>query len=87
MSISFHRDGSARRILATISPGERFGNFERDVGASLERHPEQADWDLIIDDRGPLEDITVAGMARIAEMYRSRSTGGHPRTVVITTDR
>lgn len=86
MTITFERDGTARRVLATISPGERFANYEREVATSLDLHPDWVDWDLIIDDQGPLDDITVDGMARIAEMYNRRTRGVHSHTVVITSD-
>jgi enamine deaminase RidA (YjgF/YER057c/UK114 family) len=86
MPISFQRDGSARRILATLTPGERWEHYERMLEAELNRHPEWADWDWIIDDHGPLDDISVAGMSHAAELYRRHSTGAPTRTVVVTTD-
>jgi hypothetical protein len=86
MPISFQRDGSARRVLATLTPGERWDRYEQRLEDELNRHPDWADWDWIIDDRGPLDDISVAGMSYAAELYRRHTTGVRARTVVVTMD-
>jgi hypothetical protein len=86
MPITIQRDG-VRRILAKLTPGERWTHYVRVLETQLNRHPEWADWDWIIDDRGPLDDISVQGMTQAAALYRRHATGVRSRTVVVTTDR
>lgn len=89
MPVTVSTERARRRVLATVPPGTRWPDFQTAVLGAIERSPEITDWNWIIDDQGPMDDVDVAGMVRIGEAFRR--LGNHPGegtyTIVITTDR
>lgn len=89
MSVTIEIKAASRRVIATVPSGVRWAAFETAVLAAVNRAPVLTDWNWLIDDQGPMEDVDVEGMARIGEAFRAR-TSQPPRplyTVVVTTDR
>ncbi len=89
MSVSFDHDATLRRSIATVPAGTPWRRFEQAVLKDVQGRPEVADWDLIIDDQGPMDDVDAEGMVRIGELFRSlvRSPERRTYTVVVTQDR
>ncbi len=89
MAVTFHHEPDRRRLLVTISPGTRWTAFEAAIMKALADQPAIADWNLIIDDQGPTEDVTVDGMVRMGEAFRrlARQPERDTFTVVVTADR
>jgi hypothetical protein len=89
MSVSIELDEDLRRATAVVPPDTRWSSFEKTVLAEVEREPVLTDWNWIIDDQGPMDDVDVAGMIRIGEAFRRLATEPLRRThtVVVTTDR
>ena len=77
-----------RRLIVSVPPNVRWSHMEKAVLDAVQRAPELTGWDWIIDDQGPIDDVDVAGMARIGEVFRALAVGpAHAtHTVVVTTD-
>lgn len=88
MSVTIELDESLRRATAVVPTGTRWSSFERIVLAAVERDPALTDWNWIIDDQGPMDDVDVAGMIRIGEAFRRLASDPlrQTHTVVVTTD-
>jgi hypothetical protein len=89
MSVVFETHGPLRRVIAVVPPGTPWASFERAALAAVEHAPTLTDWNWIIDDQGPMDDVGVAGMMRIGEAFRRLANDPLRRshTVVVTTDR
>lgn len=89
MSISFELDQARRRAIATVPPGTSWIKFEKAVLAAVAGDPDLTDWNWIIDDQGPIDDVDVGGMVRIGETFcrLASAAGCNTYTVVVTTDR
>ena len=55
----------------------------------LARKPELTDYDWIIDDQGPMDDVDVYAMTTTGEMFRTLSSKANRTTftIVVSTDR
>lgn len=89
MSVTIETDQARRRATATVPPGTSWATFERAALAAVNATPELADWNWIIDDQGPIDDVDVGGMVRIGEAFcrLASAAGRNTHTVVVTTDR
>jgi hypothetical protein len=89
MPVTIEADEELQRVTVTIPPGIRWASFEAAAREAIARAPDLTDWMWIIDDRGPIDDIDVAGMIRIGEDFRrlSRDPLRRTYTVVVTNDR
>lgn len=89
MAVTFHLDPARRRAVAIVPPGTRWADFHAAVLAAVEQAPELTDWNWIIDDQGPMDDVEVAAMVRTGEAFRRLAATPERRTftIVITTDR
>lgn len=89
MAVIVEVDAALRRVTALVPPGTRWASFEEVALTEINRAPILTDWNWIIDDQGPMDDVDVAGMIRIGEVFR-RLTSDPSRqshTIVVTTDR
>lgn len=89
MAVTFQNDPVRRRTLVTVPPGTRWATFETAFIRAISEQPEIADWNLIIDDEGPIDDVSVDGMVRLGEVFRrlSREPERDTFTVAVTRDR
>lgn len=89
MTVAIQTDPGKRRAIVTVPPGARWATFEAALLDAVAREPAITDWNLIIDDQGPIEDVAVDGMARIGEVFRrlAREPERQTWTIVVTTDR
>ncbi len=89
MSVSIEIDEILQRAIAVIPPGTRWSSFETAALVEVNRTPRLTEWNWIIDDQGPMDDVDVAGMMRIGEAFRrlTRDPQRQNHTVVVTTDR
>ena len=89
MPVTIDTDEKLQRVIVTISAGTRWASFEAATLATIALEPDLTEWTWIIDDRGPIEDIDVAGVARIGAEFQRRVRDPLRRTytVVVTTDR
>ena len=89
MPVTFQSDPERRRVVVTVPPGTRWAAFESATVGAIEAAPELTDWNWIIDDQGPIDDVGVEGMVRIGETFRrlAREPERPTWTVVVTTDR
>lgn len=87
VTIQSHR--AQQRVVAIVPPGTRWIDFQASVLSSVEQAPELTDWNWIIDDQGPIDDVDVAGMVAIGEAFRTLAVSPEQRTftVVVTQDR
>ena len=78
-----------RRVLATVPPQTRWSSFHAETIAVVRASPVLTDYDWIIDDQGPMDDVDVKGMADTGEVFRKLASDGDAQTftVVITSDR
>ena len=88
MPVTLETDPVRRRVIVRVPPNVRWSRMEKTVVDAVLRAPELTGWDWIIDDQGPIDDVDVAGMARIGEAFRALAAGpSHStHTVVVTTD-
>ena len=87
MPVTLEIDTIRRRVTVTVPPDARWAHMERAIMDAVRRTPELTGWDWIIDDQGPLDDVEVAGMARIGAAFRDHAGPAHStHTVVVTTD-
>lgn len=89
MSVTIEVHEALQRATATVPPGTRWSAFEAAVLTAVNRTPRLTEWNWIIDDQGPMDDVDVAGMIRIGEAFRRLASDppGQLHTVVVTTDR
>ena len=89
MPVTIDTDEKLQRVIVTISEGTRWASFEAATLSTIAIEPDLTEWTWIIDDRGPIEDIDVAGVARIGAEFQRRVRDPLLRTytVVVTTDR
>ena len=89
MPVTFETDPERRRVHVTVPPGTRWAVFEAAVLGAVDRSPALTDWNWIIDDQQPMDDVDAAGMARIGQIFRQLAREPERRTwtVVVTTDR
>jgi hypothetical protein len=75
-------------IIITVPARTRWTEFQGFVRRCLETRPILADWDWIIDDQGPMDDVDVAEMALTGAMFRALAPnrGGYAITIVVTRD-
>ncbi|MFN3931759.1 MAG: hypothetical protein ACK4JY_08430 [Brevundimonas sp.] len=76
-------------MFADVPAGVRWTAFEAAVLGAIADTPALTDWNWIIDDQGPMDDVDVAGMSRIGDAFRrlARDPDRRTYTVVVTTDR
>jgi len=88
MSVTIELDEKCRRATAVVPAETRWSSFEETVLAQVNRNPTLADWNWIIDDQGPMDDVDVYGMIRIGEAFRrlTQAPSRQTHTVVVTTD-
>jgi len=86
--VSFVRDPAARRALITAALGTPWIRFTEAVLAEVQADPQIADWNIIIDDQGPMQDVDVDGMIRMGEAFCKLAARPEDRTftVVMTQD-
>ncbi|RYG94969.1 MAG: hypothetical protein EON58_15165 [Alphaproteobacteria bacterium] len=89
MPVTIDTDEKLQRVIVTISEGTRWASFEAATLSTIAIEPDLTEWTWIIDDRGPIEDIDVAGVARLGAEFQRRVRDPLRRTytVVVTTDR
>ena len=89
MPVSLHTDPERRRVTATVPAGTRWTEFESTALAAVKRSPELTDWNWVIDDQGPMDDVDVNGMVRIGEAFRAGAAAPDRQTftVVVSQDR
>jgi hypothetical protein len=89
MPVTIDTDEKLQRVTVMVPEGTRWASFEAATLATIAKQPDLTEWAWIIDDRGPIEDIDVAGVARIGADFQSRVRDPLRRTytVVVTTDR
>jgi len=80
-------DRARRRVVVTAPAGTRWAAFHEAVLAAIDRAPSLADYNWIIDDQGPMDDVDVPRMARTGQVFQARATRVDTHTVVVTTDR
>lgn len=81
-------DHEIRRVLATVPPQTRWLAFHAIVREAICHASRLADYNWIIDDQGPMDDVNVDEMTRTGEAFRTRTSpsADKPVTIVITTD-
>ena len=86
--VSFVRDPAARRALIKAALGTPWIRFTEAVLAEVQADPQIADWNIIIDDQGPMQDVDVDGMIRMGEAFCKLAARPEDRTftVVVTQD-
>jgi len=89
MPVTIHTDEKLQRVVVTVPKGTRWASFEAATLATIAKEPALTEWTWIIDDKGPIEDIDVAGMARIGADFqrRVRDPLRPTYTFVVTSDR
>lgn len=81
-------DHEQRRVVATVPSLTRWSAFHARVRAVIGASPGLTDYDWIIDDQGPMDDVEVGEMATTGEAFRAQgSPDTRTFTVVISTDR
>lgn len=72
-----------------MPPGTRWSTFHSNVLTAIEASPALTDFDWIIDDQGPMDDVDVAGMTRTGATFRRLSSNPNEQTftVITSTDR
>ena len=89
MVVQFNPDELHGRIDAIVPAGVRWSRFHEAVREAIALNPEWADWNWVIDDQGPMEDVDVPDMAATGEAFVAQCR--HPLrqtyTVVVTSDR
>lgn len=73
MPIIINEDEGLQRVTVTVPAETKWASFESVVRAAIATKPELTDWAWIIDDRGPIENIDIAGMMRIGEDFQRLS--------------
>lgn len=88
MSVTIQLDENRRRATAVVPPRTRWSSFESVTLAAVEGDPSLTDWNWIIDDQGPMDDVDVQGMTRIGEAFRrlAKEPDRQTFTVVVITD-
>jgi hypothetical protein len=88
MSVTIETGRTLRRVIATVPPGVRWATFETATLAAITGSPELTDWNWIIDNQGPMDDVDVAGMSRIGEAFRRLAADPQRSTftVVVSTE-
>lgn len=81
-------DHEIRRVVATAPPLTRWANFHAVVREAICRSTCLADYDWIIDDQGPMDDVNVDEMVRTGEAFRAHASQSRDTsvTIVVTTD-
>jgi hypothetical protein len=89
MAVHFSPDQGRRRMVVTVTPRTTWTSFQREVLKAVEQAPYLTDWDWIIDDQEPIEDVDVEGMMQIGSAFRRHASSVDQRTitVVVTDDR
>lgn len=88
MPVTVETEPALKRAIATVPAGTRWAIFEAAVLAVVKERPALADWNWIIDDQGPMDDVDAAGMSRIGEalVQLSQDPQRRTHTVVVTRD-
>jgi hypothetical protein len=88
MPVSIETDPELKRAIAVVPAGTRWAVFEAAAIAAVQASPQLSDWNWIIDDQGPMDDVDANGMSRIGETFRQASSDPQQRTytVVVTED-
>jgi len=89
MPIAIQSSRARRRVIVVAPPDTRWRDFQELVRAAVQETPELTDWNWIIDDQGPMDDVDVAEMAATGEAFRRLAAAPERRTytVVVTRDR
>ena len=89
MPVTIDTDEKLQRVIVTVPECTRWASFEEATLAIIAIEPKMTEWTWIIYDRGPIEDIDVAGVARIGAEFQRRVRDPLRRTytVVVTNDR
>jgi hypothetical protein len=58
--VTIETDEALQRATAIVPPGTRWISFEEAAVAAVVRDPFLTDWNWIIDDQGPMDDVDVA---------------------------
>ena len=89
MPMTAETDEARQRVIVTVPDGTRWAAFHPFVLDLVKTRPALTDWNWIIDDQGPMDDVDVAGMAAIGAAFRQLTAD--PRrpkfTITVTTDR
>lgn len=89
MPVTFQSDPDRRRVVVAVPPDIRWAGFEAAVLDAVQQRPGLTDWNWIIDDQGPMDDVGVEGMVRIGQAFRQLAQEPERRTwtIVVSTDR
>ena len=87
--VVFDADAVRRRVIATVPAGTTWRAFHDQGLLQISERPALTDYDWIIDDQGPMEDVDVEGMAAsgAAFLRLSKTPDRLTFTIVVTTDR
>lgn len=81
-------DEGLLRVTVTVPAGTRWQAFTSQILAAVGRSPKLSNYDWIIDDQGPMDDVELSGMTLTGEAFRAAGEGSRPTsTVVVTNDR
>lgn len=72
-----------RRVIATVMPGTPWRAFHAAVRAEIACAPELTDYDWVIDDQGPMDDVDVDAMAASGEMFKALSSEADRTTFTV----
>lgn len=87
MQVTTKLDAARERVTFRVPAGTRWTTFEATAAALLQTRPETADWNWLIDDAGPIEDVEADGMMRLGRLFVSLTRQpARRRWTVITTD-
>ena len=75
-------------VVINVPARTRWAEFHVFLRGLIEAQPILTNWNWIIDDRGPMDDVDVAEMARTGEVFRALASkrSGYAITIVVTSD-
>ena len=78
-----------RRVVVTVPAGTRWRAFHAETLAAIDANPALTDYDWIIDDQGPMDDVDVEGMTKTGDAFKklSQAPDRATFTIVVSTDR
>lgn len=88
MPLTVKTERDRQWVTVTVPANTRWVRFQEFVLATVETSPDLVDWNWIIDDQQPMDDVDAAGMSQIGAAFRRLASDPERRTftVVVTSD-
>ena len=84
MSVIFVADSALERVVVTVQPDVHWARFHATVRDELHANPEWADWNWIVVDKGPMEDVDVPQMVDTGNVFCSLTQRPDIQTYTVT---